>query len=418
ERARLDHALAENLQRACHRCDLVALTALEDLRLQVAVGQQLHRALQIADPAQDIAADIQPDEQHRSDQCRDPQCQHHPRGKGNRLARLPGRCVGFLAHPVDQLLHADAETDIELAGLLQDHVAIVVGVELLLANLEDAGLAFAERQQFLRSVGQRLGAGILRQQFEIRCDACLGVLEFLFDRLQRVAAVGRERGVHFGSRLMTAGDDAAELVYGARGFAGVVGGKIGGAEHGVELGLRIQHRRARGGDEAGLSGAQGVILLVVQGHDIEPLAAAEPRLLIMSSMFLTVSPSAATTFLSAPSSVISPSFANAVCWVSFIFLACSSSASALREASSAGPWLARLALWAASCRLAASRGMSCPLKSSIDLPSCPSTMAATVEITMAMPAITAKAANRLPRTPQRGRRKPRLNLRTENRLAE
>ena len=39
--------------------------------------------------------------------------------------------------------------------------------------------------------------------------------------------------------------------------------------------------------------------------------AAEPRLLIMSSMFLTVSVSAATTVLSAPSSMISPSFCSA-----------------------------------------------------------------------------------------------------------
>ncbi len=38
--------------------------------------------------------------------------------------------------------------------------------------------------------------------------------------------------------------------------------------------------------------------------------AAEPRLLMLSSMFLTVSVSAATTFLSAPSSMISPSFCS------------------------------------------------------------------------------------------------------------
>ncbi len=76
----------------------------------------------------------------------------------------------------------------------------------------------------------------------------------------------------------------------------------------------------------------------------------------MSSMFLTVSLSAATTVLSAPSSMISPSFSSACAWVSFIFLVRSFSASSLRAASSAGPWLARLALCADSCRLAASRG--------------------------------------------------------------
>jgi hypothetical protein len=64
ERASLDHALAEHLQRVCHRRNLVALAALIDLRLKIAVGQKLHRALQAADPPQDVAADIEPDEQH------------------------------------------------------------------------------------------------------------------------------------------------------------------------------------------------------------------------------------------------------------------------------------------------------------------------------------------------------------------
>src|SRR5260370_29630466 len=58
-------------------------------------------------------------------------------------------------------------------------------------------------------------------------------------------------------------------------------------------------------------------------------------------------------------------------------------------------------------RLAARRGMSRPLRSSIEPPRCPSTMPAPVLITMAMPAITAKAANRLPLTPHFGRQKPR-----------
>src|ERR1700730_15807204 len=135
--------------------------------------------------------------------------------------------------------------------------------------------------------------------------------------------------------------------------------------------------------------------------------AAAPRLLMVSSMLLTVSPRAATTVLSAPSSMIWPSLSIASCWVSFIFLARSRSASSLPEASSAGPWLARLGLCAANCRLAARRGMSRPLRSSIEPPRCPSTVPAPALITMAMPAITAKAANRLPLTPHFGRRKPR-----------
>ena len=137
--------------------------------------------------------------------------------------------------------------------------------------------------------------------------------------------------------------------------------------------------------------------------------AAEPRLLIMSSMFLTVSLSAVTTVLSAPISMISPSFCSASVWVSFIFLERSLSDSSLRAAKSVGPWLARLALCAESCRLAARRGMSRPERSIMMSPSCLSTRAAPALITIAMAAITAKAVNRLPLTPIRGRRK-RLSL--------
>ena len=111
--------------------------------------------------------------------------------------------------------------------------------------------------------------------------------------------------------------------------------------------------------------------------------------------------SAATTALSAPSSTISPSFCSATAWVSFIFLVRSFSASSLRAASSAGPWLARLALCADSCRLAARRGMSRPLRSTMVPPSRPSIRPAPAEMTIAMPAMTAKAANRLPLTPKR-----------------
>ena len=70
--------------------------------------------------------------------------------------------------------------------------------------------------------------------------------------------------------------------------------------------------------------------------------AAEPRLLIMSSMFFTVSVRLATTVLSAPSSMISPSFCSATVWVSFIFLERSASASSLRDGQQRRP-LARKA---------------------------------------------------------------------------
>ena len=76
ERAGLDHALAEHLQRVRHRRDLVVLAGLIDFGFEIAVGQHLHRALQVADPPQDVAADIEPDEQDRSDQGRDAERQH------------------------------------------------------------------------------------------------------------------------------------------------------------------------------------------------------------------------------------------------------------------------------------------------------------------------------------------------------
>ena len=157
ERAGLDHAFAEHLQRIRHRRDLVVLVRAVDLRFEVAVGQQLHRALQAADPAQDVAADIEPDEQHRSDQGESAERQHHHGRKRNLAARLPGRGVGLALHAVDELLHADAEADIELAGLVEDGLAIIDGVEFLLAELEDAGLALAEREQFQCRIAQRLG---------------------------------------------------------------------------------------------------------------------------------------------------------------------------------------------------------------------------------------------------------------------
>ena len=91
----------------------------------------------------------------------------------NLLTRLPGRGIGFLLHAVDQLLHADAEPDIELAGFLQNGLAEIVSVQFLLADLEDAGLAVGKRQQAQRRVlngPHRRGLG---QSFQARLHARL-----------------------------------------------------------------------------------------------------------------------------------------------------------------------------------------------------------------------------------------------------
>ena len=108
------------------------------------------------------------------------------------LARLPGRGVGLGLHAIDQLLHADAKADIELAGFLENELAVIVGVEFLLANFEDAGLAFAQRQQFQRGIVQRLVPEFLGSRSRFDLTRCWVVLEFLLDRFERVAAVGRE----------------------------------------------------------------------------------------------------------------------------------------------------------------------------------------------------------------------------------
>ncbi len=121
-------------QRIRHRRDLVVLVRAIDLRFKVAVGQKLHRALQVADPAQDVAADIEPDEQHGSDQGESAKRQHDHGRKRNLAARLPGRGVGLALHAVDELLHADAEADIEFAGFVENDLAVVVGVQFLLAQ--------------------------------------------------------------------------------------------------------------------------------------------------------------------------------------------------------------------------------------------------------------------------------------------
>ncbi len=150
--------------------------------------------------------------------------------------------------------------------------AVVGGVEFLLADLEDAGLALAQRQQFQRGFAQRLGAGILGQQLEVRLDARLRLLELLLDRVQRIAVVCRQRRRHVGGHQIGAGDHVAEQLDRLRRRGRIVAGKIGRTQDRVDLALGVHHGRRRSGDEIGLRLAQRGVLLVVQGCDVEPLA--------------------------------------------------------------------------------------------------------------------------------------------------
>src|SRR5581483_8158551 len=174
QRAGFDHAVAEYRQRLLHRADLVVLTGADDLGVEVTGREQLHGALKLTDGAQDVAADIKPDEQRRADQRQSAQRQHRGGGERDLLARPEGRRIGLLLHAVDERLHADAETDIELAGLVQDGLAVVDGIELLLADLEHAGLALAEGEQLLHGVAHGLHRGNVREVLEIRLDAVAG----------------------------------------------------------------------------------------------------------------------------------------------------------------------------------------------------------------------------------------------------
>ena len=404
ERAALDHALAEHLQRVRHRRDLVALAGSDRSRFEVAARTvAASSAAGCAIRAQDAAADIEPDEQDRADQRRDAEPEHHHGRERNLLPRLPGRGVGFLLHAVDQLLHADAEADIELAGFLQNGLAVIVGVELLLADLEDAGLAARPAPAVSASRSSApLVAGVLGQQLEVRLDARLRRSLNSFSIASSVSLLFADSAAVMSDAIrlpLATTLPSCSTVRAAR-----MASSLARDRRSVRIALSWLWASiiagAGGGDELRLRLAQRVVLLARAGRPVSSRSrAAEPRLLIMSSMFFTVSVSAATTVLSAPSSMISPSFCSATAWVSFIFLVRSLSASSLREASSAGPWLARLALCADSCRLAARRGMSRPLRSTMVPPSCPSTRPAPALITIAMPAMTAKAAKRLPLTP-------------------
>ena len=102
--------------------------------------------------------------------------------------------------------------------------------------------------------------------------ACVS-LKFLLDRFQRVAVVGRQRGGQVGGHQIAAGDDVAELLDDARRLGGVVDATDRRrSENGVEPALGVHHRRHGGGDEFRLRLAQRLVLLVVLGSRLEPLA--------------------------------------------------------------------------------------------------------------------------------------------------
>ncbi len=243
-----------------------------DLRFQIAVREQLHRALQVADPPQDVAADIEPDEQYGSDQGEGAERLHDHGRQRNLFARLKGGSIGLAPNPIHQLLHADAEADIELAGFIENGLAVIGGVQFLLADLEYAGLALAQRHQARGGGEKRRGRRTLGQQIEILLHAALRGAEFLVDGFQRTAAVGRQCGYQVERHQIAAGNDLAELVDDLLSLGCFFLVETGGAEDGIELGLGGDHHGTGGPDESRLGGARGAIKLLVLGRGLEALA--------------------------------------------------------------------------------------------------------------------------------------------------
>ena len=250
---------------------------------------------------------------------------------------MPGRGVGFGLHAADELLHADAEADIELAGFFENHLAVIVGVELLLANLEDAGFAFTERQQLQRRGSYRRVVGILGQQIEVRFDTLLGDLEFLLDRFEGVAAVGRERGGHLEGHQVAAGNDGAELVNLLCGLRGLIQRGIGGAQGSADPGLGVGYRGAGDGDEGGLRVAQRIIQLFMLGCRCEPFASRGTQTIDGVVDVLDGFAEGGDDRLVGAEFNDLAELLSVTSWVSFIFFARSFSTSSLWEASSAGP---------------------------------------------------------------------------------
>ena len=178
---------------------------------------------------------------------------------------------------------------------------------------------------------------------------------------------------HVRGGKVAAGDDIAELAHGLGGFGWRRWRKDGRSENGVDLGLGVQHRRACRGDESALCRTKRVILLVVEGGDIEPLAGGEARLWAASltSMVLVervddplVGTEASTISRLPPGAAVRhllPASGRAVERVLVL------------AASSDGPATARPALSAEIGRLAERCGMSRPLRSIMRTPSCCST---------------------------------------------
>jgi hypothetical protein len=357
----------------------------------------LHRALQRADAAQDAAADIEPDEQHRADQRATPSASitmvaSEISSRACAVAvsvslRTPStNCCTLMPRPI------------ELAGLFE--YLLVGGVELLLADLEDAFLALAERRNLATASPMVLPPAPFGSISTL--DLTFWIVSLiLLDRLSVSLLLADSAAAMFDVIRLP---PAITLPSCSTMRAAAVAASMTGSTA-VSMALsRLWASNISGSanHEVRLRLAQRLVLLVVRRRRLEPLACRRGEILVMSSIFFTVSVSAVTMVLSAPSAMTSLSLASAVACVSLIFLRRSFSASSVRTASTAA--LARKS--GALRRAAGSRPAADVRAGEVDHYAAEVARAPGPrrQITMAMPAMMAKAVNKLPRTPNFGRR--------------
>src|SRR5207249_163800 len=130
--------------------------------------------------------------------------------------------------------------------------SIIVRIQFLLADLEDAGLAVGKRQQAQGRVLNRPHRRGLGQRFDTGLHARLRSAEIPAGRFEYLAVVGRKRGDHVERHEIAAGGDVGELVGGFVGPDGFGLREVGGGVDAVELGLGVDGRGSRSGHETPL----------------------------------------------------------------------------------------------------------------------------------------------------------------------
>jgi len=219
---------------------------------------------------------------------------------------------------------------LSLRVFFQNKLAVIVRVEFLLANLEDAILPPPSASSFVAAARSAFIAVVLGSKS-------------IFD-LTRVWAY-RDSFSMTSSVSLPVADNAAimlkaincrrspispRLVDGSLRLGRIVLGEIGGSEDAVELRMGVDQCGTGGGNEAAWA-LRSAWYSVSCWRRSPTVARRRAQALDGVVDVLDGFASAATTVLSAPSSMRRPSLSTATCWVSLIFLARSFSASSVRK---------------------------------------------------------------------------------------